>query len=325
MPTAKPNVEAAPLRPVKAASAGTTPKYRSPATPLARLTSFPHLLQLADQGPALRAALAEEVAELLTAWPADYPESMRGVCEALLAKAARDVDAATRARLRVQLYSDPDLSHRVLPRRSVPQALIRRPAGEGAARTALAQSLGVDDKMALQILDDETGAAPGGGLQGRQYRPPAPAARRPRRAPRPPPAALAPGRSARRLFRALARRCWPARASDRAHAFHPVLDAFRLGQCPPDGRSPHPPVCAAGAAQREAASASPGGPVTNISAWPGRATCRQQFNTSRSGTFGDIAELPGALGQEHRRAVAVGGHAAAIGGGELLHVRFARR
>ena len=64
-----------------------------------------HLLQLADQGPALRAALAEEVAELLTNWPADYPDSMRGACGALLAKAARDVDAATRARLRVQLYS----------------------------------------------------------------------------------------------------------------------------------------------------------------------------------------------------------------------------
>ena len=46
-----------------------------------------HLLQLADQGPALRAALAEEVAELLAAWPSDYPQSMRLVCEALLAKA----------------------------------------------------------------------------------------------------------------------------------------------------------------------------------------------------------------------------------------------
>lgn len=46
-----------------------------------------HLMQLAEQGPALRAALAEEVAELLAAWPSDYPESMRGVCEALLAKA----------------------------------------------------------------------------------------------------------------------------------------------------------------------------------------------------------------------------------------------
>ena len=60
-----------------------------------------HLLQLADQGPALRAALAEEVAELLSRWPSDYPESMREVCETLLAKAARDVDLDTRARLRI--------------------------------------------------------------------------------------------------------------------------------------------------------------------------------------------------------------------------------
>ena len=62
-----------------------------------------HLLQLADQGPGLRAALAEEVADLLVHWPADYPQTMRAICETLLAKAARDVDAATRARLRVQL------------------------------------------------------------------------------------------------------------------------------------------------------------------------------------------------------------------------------
>ena len=32
-----------------------------------------NLLELADQGPAMRAALAEEVAELLTDWPADCP------------------------------------------------------------------------------------------------------------------------------------------------------------------------------------------------------------------------------------------------------------
>src|ERR1700754_3949717 len=89
---------------------------RSEGFPMAASQKLSHLLQLADQGPALRAALAEEVAELLTNWPADYPESMRDVCEALLAKAALDVDQATRARLRVQLYSDPELAHRVLPR-----------------------------------------------------------------------------------------------------------------------------------------------------------------------------------------------------------------
>lgn len=118
-----------------------------------------HLLQLADQGPALRAALAEEVAELLVAWPSDYPESMRAICEALLAKAARDVDAATRARLRVQLCSDPELSHRVLPREAASLALVAAARSGAYLPTALAQSLGVDDKMAAQILEDETGGA----------------------------------------------------------------------------------------------------------------------------------------------------------------------
>ena len=61
---------------------------------------FAHLLELADKGPALRAALAEEVAALLLEWPADCPAEMRPVFENLLAKAAHDVDADTRARLR---------------------------------------------------------------------------------------------------------------------------------------------------------------------------------------------------------------------------------
>ena len=77
-----------------------------------------HLLELADKGPALRAALAEEVAELLIDWPADCPEEMRASCEALLAQAGREVDADTRARLRVRLYADPQLAARVLPRDS---------------------------------------------------------------------------------------------------------------------------------------------------------------------------------------------------------------
>ncbi len=122
-----------------------------------------HLLQLADQGPTLRAALAEEVAALLTDWPADYPAAMKGVCEALLAKAARDVDAATRARLRVQLYSDPDLAARVLGQReSAAQTLVaaaRQNGPGGTLETVLAESLGVDAAMARQIVEDESGAA----------------------------------------------------------------------------------------------------------------------------------------------------------------------
>lgn len=156
-----------------------------------------HLLQLADQGPALRARLAEEVAKLLTAWPPDYPDSMRGVCEALLTKAARDVDAGTRTQLRVQLCSDPELLHRVLPRQDAAQTLV------GAARAgthlpaALAQSLGVDDKMVLQILDDQTGAALAMACKGANID--------------------------RAAFSALALLARPGR--DRAHAFA-VLDAF---------------------------------------------------------------------------------------------------
>jgi hypothetical protein len=159
-----------------------------------------HLLQLADQGPALRAALAEEVAELLTHWPSDYPQGMRGVCEALLAKAARDVDGATRARLRVQLCSEPELSLRVLgPRESATQNLVgaaRKGDNNGVVQT-LAESLGVDEAMARQILDDESGAAlavacKGSGLD-------------------------------RAAFSALALMAHPGR--DRAHAYA-VLDAF---------------------------------------------------------------------------------------------------
>jgi hypothetical protein len=158
-----------------------------------------HLLQLADQGPALRAALAEEVADLLTHWPSDYPDSMRGVCEALLAKAARDVDGATRARLRVQLYSDPDLSARVLPREPVSHALIgiaRKGDNAGVVQT-LSEALGVDDTMARQILDDETGAALAVACKGANLD--------------------------RAAFSALALMAHPGR--DRTHAFA-VLDAY---------------------------------------------------------------------------------------------------
>ncbi|MDB5734973.1 MAG: hypothetical protein JWN16_1610 [Alphaproteobacteria bacterium] len=158
-----------------------------------------HLLQLADQGPVMRAALAEEVAELLVNWPSDYPQSMRGVCEALLAKAARDVDSATRARLRVQLFSDPELTARVLPRECATLMLVdaaRKGDNDGVVKS-LAQAIGVDDAMARQVLDDESGAAlavacKGSGLD-------------------------------RAAFSALALMAHPGR--DRAHAYA-VLDAF---------------------------------------------------------------------------------------------------
>jgi hypothetical protein len=156
-----------------------------------------HLLQLADQGPSLRAALAEEVADLLLNWPLDYPGSMKGVCEALLAKTAREVDTATRARLRVQLYADPDLTYRVLgARESAGQALVEA-ARLGGLEKTLAESLGVDTVMARQILDDETGAALAVACKGASLE--------------------------RAAFSALVLLAHPGR--DRAHAFA-VLDAY---------------------------------------------------------------------------------------------------
>jgi hypothetical protein len=118
---------------------------------------FSHLLQLADQGPALRAALAEEVADLLMDWPADYPAAMRGACEALLAKAARDVDAPVQARLRIRLYADPALSARVLPRENTARALIEAARKGEDLVPLLARLLGVDGIVAGDILSDESG------------------------------------------------------------------------------------------------------------------------------------------------------------------------
>jgi len=118
-----------------------------------------HLLQLAGQGRALRTALAEEVAELLIHWPPDYPESMRVICEALLARAAHDLDAATRARLRVQLYAHPELVSRVLPRQSAALGLVETARQGGDLAMMLALRLGVDKKTAEKVLTDQSGVA----------------------------------------------------------------------------------------------------------------------------------------------------------------------
>src|SRR5687768_4958486 len=104
-----------------------------------------HLLELADKGPALRAALAEEAAALLMEWPADCPPEMRPVFEKRLAKTAREVDADTRSRLRVQLYADRELAARVLPREKNPVTPLIQAARDGAPLTEpLAETLGLD-------------------------------------------------------------------------------------------------------------------------------------------------------------------------------------
>ena len=94
-----------------------------------------HLMQLAEQGPALRAALADEVAELLAAWPSDYPENMRIVCEALLAKA------------------------RETPHEAGLQAAIQAARNGGNVAVPLATCLHIDPSMAETLLSDASGGA----------------------------------------------------------------------------------------------------------------------------------------------------------------------
>jgi hypothetical protein len=118
-----------------------------------------NLLELANQGPAMRAALAEEVAELLTDWPADCPAEMRRPCEALLARAAAEVDDDTKARLRVRLYADPALAARILPRGTPDRALVEAARNGEAVAPRIARALGIPESLALEILCDESGHA----------------------------------------------------------------------------------------------------------------------------------------------------------------------
>jgi hypothetical protein len=125
--------------------------------PMSGIERLSHLLSLADQGPAMRAALAEEVAELLTNWPQDCPLQMRGACEALLARAAREVDEETRTRLRIRLFPDAALAARVLPRETQHKVLVEVARAGDAVAPRLARTLGVSERIAAEILRDPTG------------------------------------------------------------------------------------------------------------------------------------------------------------------------
>ena len=123
-------------------------------------TRLAHLLELAEKGPALRAALAEEVAELLIDWPSDCPKEMRGPCEALLARAAREVDSKIRARLWVRLHADPALASRVLPRNeAVSNELIAAARKDGDICAPLAQALNLPASRVEELLADPSALA----------------------------------------------------------------------------------------------------------------------------------------------------------------------
>jgi hypothetical protein len=123
-------------------------------------TRLAHLLELADKGPALRAALAEELATLLIDWPGDCPVDMRGACEALLARAAREVDGDVRARLRQRFHAHPDLATRLLPAdENIGRGLIETVRGGGDLVSPLAQALNLSHGRAEEILSDPSGQA----------------------------------------------------------------------------------------------------------------------------------------------------------------------
>ena len=62
-----------------------------------------HLLVLASEGPAQRASLAGELADLLLDWPTDCPPSMRTPLVSLFSMTVREADAQTRAKLAARL------------------------------------------------------------------------------------------------------------------------------------------------------------------------------------------------------------------------------
>src|SRR4051812_2912737 len=116
------------------------------------------LLDLANWGPSMRAALAEEVAELLLNWPTDCPIEARAPCEAVLARTAREVDGDARARLRIKLRADPALAARILAHEQ--DRLLVEAARKGDAMAPhLARALNITESRALEILCDSSGHA----------------------------------------------------------------------------------------------------------------------------------------------------------------------
>ena len=147
-------------------------------TPKERLS---HLLELAAQGPAERAHLAGEVADLLLDWPAQYPAAMRETFEALLEKIMREVGGDERAQLAARfegradfplsllneffLVAPPSMQDEILARNDEAAEIGGMPVDSetllGAARAnpkdfapLLAHIAGIDETLAAQLLRD---------------------------------------------------------------------------------------------------------------------------------------------------------------------------
>src|SRR6185312_10593966 len=149
-----------------------------------------HLLDLAARGPEGRAALLDDLAELLVDWPADYVQAMRAPFEALFEKTARETDAKGRAAVAAKLAGHDELPVALLneffldasaplraeilernealdaegetaPARADGQALVSaaRRTMNGAFADVFATALSLPRALAQAILDDASGQA----------------------------------------------------------------------------------------------------------------------------------------------------------------------
>ena len=151
-------------------------------TPKERLS---HLLELAAQGAAERAALAGEVTDLLLDWPAEYPAATRETFAALLEKIVREMDDTAQAALAPRLQGRNDfplsllnelflaapegMKDALLARNNAVMAVRRQTVNADAllvaARTtanfapALSRALSIPLPLIARILADRSGRA----------------------------------------------------------------------------------------------------------------------------------------------------------------------
>ncbi len=148
-----------------------------------------HLLVLASEGPAQRAPLAGELADLLLDWPTDCPPSMRTPLVALFSMTVREADAQTRAKLAARLgghgelpldlvnefylYAPPPVRREILTRNELagdadediaaPDAATLLSAARNTMNGAFAErfgaSLGIAPQTAQAILADTSAEA----------------------------------------------------------------------------------------------------------------------------------------------------------------------
>ena len=110
-----------------------------------------HLLALAAEGPAQRAVLAGELADLVLDWPSDCPEAMRTPVITLFALTVRETDEETRSKLAARIGG-----HDELPLHLINEFFICAPARlrrEILTRNALTEEEDAVDGAVPQTLD----------------------------------------------------------------------------------------------------------------------------------------------------------------------------